>query len=570
MSKFARGAGVLVFLWAVGCTSAESSPGEFLNLRGSWKMNFADEPGFKNADFNDENWSEVSLPSNWKGLEDADIIAWYRKQFTIPPGTDTGVLALTFIAHDADEAFVNGNWIGGSASIQDKSVHAYGQIRVYPIPSEFLRGGSNVIAIRVRGLIPQNSGITQGRLGIGSVDALEKHRAAIEVRQFSFAAAYIVTGLYFFILFLRVPALRTHLSFSLFCLFLGSYLFLRIAAAQDTLGFQFAKRLEYLLLFCMPVFFCAFAHDFLRLRLWMSLPFVFVFGAFLIVPVIFDTPVKWNGILAFWHPMVSLFSLIVISFMIRRAVQGSREARIMLSGTIIFFVTILNDALDDRAMISTIRMSEYGFLAFVVSMSASLVQTFVGLQRQQAETVAQLTAMDHLKERLLTNVTNILNEPAAAIAANVRRLREAGGEDTSIAAELVDQGQKMNDALDGVLLLSRLQSGVEGASTRLMNALDLKEMAPQIDWTAETSVRASPGALGALFRMVDSKGGRMGSTNAGGIRIEFPAAEAGRHGELEDAIVMEAVRVLGGRMAPGPSSLRVIEIPNGAESTPIP
>ncbi len=544
-------------------TADPKSDQEFIDLKGTWKIRFEDQPEYKEANLTDDSWEQTFAPAVWKGLTNGEVVAWYRKRFELPVGSNRVGLAMTFVGHDADETFVNGRRIGQTASMDDSKIHAYGQIRVYPIPQEFLKEGSNLVAIRLRGYLPQNSGINQGRMGIGLLADLEKRRAGIEVRQFSFAAAYIVVGLYFFILFLRVPFLRTHLFFSLFGLSLGCYILLRTQGLQETMGFHSAKRMEYTLLYAMPIFFAGFWHEFHRWPLWITGTMTVLFAAFLPVPIVFDSPGKWNSFLAFWHPVVAFFSLLTIAALIRKGAQGDRQARIMLFGTVIFVLTIINDALDDRALLQTIRLSEYGFLAFVVSMSASLVETFVVLQRAQAETLARLTAMDQLKERLLVNVTNILNEPVGLIKANVLRLRGTAGRDASVAGELLQQGQAMNDALDGVLLLSRLQSGVETSSLRVMKAAELSDVAPLVDWAPGTSVLASSSTLGVFLQNV-ARGGRLTSTSSGGIRIELCAPEAGRVGELHEALVLEAVRVLGGRLDALSSGVRVVEIPSAA------
>lgn len=553
---------LVIVLVSAACGRKSAAGSDFIDLRGTWRIAYEDRDLFKEESFDESSWKEIKVPSTWRGLASYESIAWYRTRFPLPADRERTGLAFTFTANDADEAYINGHRIGQSASIEDTSVHAYGQMRLYPIPSEFLHEGSNVVAVRVRGYVPQNSGINQGIVGIGNLLQLEAVRAGAEVRAFSFAVAYVVTGLYFLILYVRVPALRTHLSFALFCLFLGTYILLRISALQETLGFNTAKRFEYLALFCMPVFFCAFWHEFLRWRRrWVTALIAAYFAAFLFVPFVLNGPAQWNASLIFWHPAVGTLALVIIIFLIRRAIAGDREARIMLGGTIIFTITIVNDSLDDRGLLATTRISEYGFLAFVVSMSASLVQTFVSLQREQTKTLEKLTAMDELKEHLLANVTEILSEPAGAISANVRRLRDAGGADADIASELMQQGSKMNDALDGVLLLSRLQSGVETAELRIVEAAELRDIAPIVEWSPKTKIVASPAVLGVFFRAVSISGGQVIPTPSGGVRFELPPAEQGRAGELEQALLAEAARILGARLQADSIRGRSVEIP---------
>jgi signal transduction histidine kinase len=105
------------------------------------------------------------------------VIAWHRIQFTLdaaPPGRlalDLGAIAWS------DEVYVNGRRIGGTGRFD--RLPRLGQLpRLYPLPDDALRTGSNVIAIRIRGVPFGINGILATRIGIG--DELALTRAGTE------------------------------------------------------------------------------------------------------------------------------------------------------------------------------------------------------------------------------------------------------------------------------------------------------------------------------------------------------------------------------------------------------
>ncbi len=99
---------------------------------------------WKNPDYRDNQWNTMKLPGHWEeqGLADVDGTLWFRKQITIGPADagKEGQLELGMI-DDSDETFVNGIAIGSTATYNEK--------RKYKIPAGLLKGGNNLIAIRV-------------------------------------------------------------------------------------------------------------------------------------------------------------------------------------------------------------------------------------------------------------------------------------------------------------------------------------------------------------------------------------------------------------------------------------
>ncbi|OIV43568.1 sialate O-acetylesterase [Flavobacterium johnsoniae] len=99
---------------------------------------------FKDLAFDDKAWGELNTPSLWENqpLGDLDGVVWMRKTITLSADDikNKAVLYLSKI-DDEDITYVNGIEVGKNTQYDLK--------RVYEIPSNVLKEGKNVIAIRI-------------------------------------------------------------------------------------------------------------------------------------------------------------------------------------------------------------------------------------------------------------------------------------------------------------------------------------------------------------------------------------------------------------------------------------
>ena len=118
-----------------------------------------DVPFYKELTFDDTAWLTLQQPMPWEEqvLGDFDGVVWLRKHFTLSENNKSLTIEIPAI-DDNDETYVNGVKVGQTTGWDAK--------RSYLIPSEILKIGDNVIAIRVTD--------TGGGGGIhGSKDALK-------------------------------------------------------------------------------------------------------------------------------------------------------------------------------------------------------------------------------------------------------------------------------------------------------------------------------------------------------------------------------------------------------------
>jgi len=99
------------------------------------------------VDFDASSWKEMSLPTLWESVELGmfDGVVWFRKEINIPKswvGKDL-MLELGPI-DDIDITFFNGKRVGGF-----EAMGFWTENRKYKIPSELVKEGKNLIAVRV-------------------------------------------------------------------------------------------------------------------------------------------------------------------------------------------------------------------------------------------------------------------------------------------------------------------------------------------------------------------------------------------------------------------------------------
>ncbi|HKP69507.1 MAG TPA: DUF4982 domain-containing protein, partial [Pyrinomonadaceae bacterium] len=118
------------------------------NFNSDWRVFVGDPAGAEAVSFDDSGWKAVTLPRPWneddafrKDIKDLSTgIAWYRKHFKLPAGSNDKKVFLEFEGiRFGGEFYLNGKWIGR----HENGVTAFG----FDVTKDLL-AGENVIAVR--------------------------------------------------------------------------------------------------------------------------------------------------------------------------------------------------------------------------------------------------------------------------------------------------------------------------------------------------------------------------------------------------------------------------------------
>nr|WP_222125510.1 glycoside hydrolase family 97 catalytic domain-containing protein [Paenibacillus bovis] len=130
-----------------------------INLSGNWLFKQGDAPKWKDMEFDDSDWSSVTLPSSWETHSQytADnVYGWYRKKIHIPIEWNGYSLKITLgKIDDVDVTYFNGEKIGQSGVFPSENngegmETAWEKVREYVIPASAIKfGEENIISIRV-------------------------------------------------------------------------------------------------------------------------------------------------------------------------------------------------------------------------------------------------------------------------------------------------------------------------------------------------------------------------------------------------------------------------------------
>jgi sialate O-acetylesterase len=118
---------------------------------GNFVMHWYDEydVGLKGSTWadpglDDSSWKAVEILGGFSelGVADTPSVCWFRKEIMLPDPLPAG-RAMLFLGsvERMDTAYINGQWVGASAWVENP--------RVYAVPDGVLRPGRNVVAIRV-------------------------------------------------------------------------------------------------------------------------------------------------------------------------------------------------------------------------------------------------------------------------------------------------------------------------------------------------------------------------------------------------------------------------------------
>ena len=160
-----------IFYFTIICFSNSTSIElkRVINLKGDWRFEIGDNEDYAKANYNDSNWENMPVPANWEnhGYPGYNGYAWYRTSFYVEKNFQNKVLYLSLgRIDDADDVYLNGQFLDNSGSMPPQFSTAYNITRRYYIPKGALNyGEENLIAVRIYD-DALAGGIIEGKIGI--------------------------------------------------------------------------------------------------------------------------------------------------------------------------------------------------------------------------------------------------------------------------------------------------------------------------------------------------------------------------------------------------------------------
>lgn len=95
-------------------------------------------------DLDDFSWKTVHIPGGFRdlGVPETPAVCWFRKDIVLPDPLPAGKASILLgIVERMDTTFINGQWVGASAWVENP--------RIYPIKPGILKPGTNLVTVRV-------------------------------------------------------------------------------------------------------------------------------------------------------------------------------------------------------------------------------------------------------------------------------------------------------------------------------------------------------------------------------------------------------------------------------------
>lgn len=399
-----------------GCTSCRIQIDNLdkpFKLSGKWLFSRDDLPQNKNVDLDTSAWRLVKAPGPWKGAYDDKKVfpvGWYRGNFEFAPGL-VGQEAVLLV--NAYMGRVNVYVDGEEIYRRPNNINIERYYSVQAIPVRFKLKEHQVIAIRVD--TPLMSGIYQLPFELHKYD---KHDTGLVIYQILGGEARTISAyviLFFGLFFLLVYA-KTHYGLYLACAISSLLIFPFFAAPGDYLLSIFEPEtmlyLHYPGIFAMCFFyvFSQYFHKFTPKTNWIG---GLVLGG---MGLLIGSMAIHPNLELFQHVRSVYFLGTVIAgmgavYMLVRGVQHKKPgARILLAGTLCYFVAGVHDMLLALGVISSYALIFFGVLIATLSMLYVASNTFANTFVENKKLAGDLKVMNDSLEDLVTERTAQLRQ----------------------------------------------------------------------------------------------------------------------------------------------------------------
>ncbi|PJZ30408.1 SpoIIE family protein phosphatase [Leptospira kmetyi] len=307
---------------------------------------------------------------------------------SLEPGIRFGEIGEVF------EVYINGKQIANEGEFSENKISFHRTVRgqVYEIDRKILKPTDNRLLIKISG-DPKfdHTGfyLTSGYEVGYYKDLIYKEQDRITL---ILIGIYITTGLYHLFLFIKRRKERYNLTFGLFALLIGLYIYTRTSAVfENPLDSTLIQRIELIGLYiCVSCYF-TFMSQLFNGRTIRPIFYYSVFNVLLTIPTFFAPMYICEYLLRVWQ-IGALFFAVPMNFYV--LIQGIRHklpaAKRLFLGTIVITFTAFYDVLDSMFFNTGFAFSKYGFFFYVMGIATILAERFSELHAKTEELNANL------------------------------------------------------------------------------------------------------------------------------------------------------------------------------------
>lgn len=429
-----------------------------IDLGGSdWSITKRDDSTFALPDVDHSTWETVSLPGNLRSFAEKDHYIWIRKTFENSfRETPKSYSLLLGKVYSEEEIYINGTLIGSNginaSELRENPKNRFGTERIYHVPSNILKQGENLVAIRIKSGLWNILGILTGPIQIRETKLVEITKIQRDISHLIIIGFLSFLSLYYFLQFFIIKDKREFLSFGVLTLFFAIFEFSKNDIRFQILdNFLFFKILSYTALVFITPIYLSFLYRFHNLTPTRNVRFFYLAASLMTVFFLINrnptTLFNVIGILDLMIPFVIGYSAYFSFVNLQKSPKGGI---IHLFSQILLFILVLIEALTQRGFIIVNINLGLGF--FIYSLSVSFIFQFrYVLQSIELESRKnKLSEGDRLRERVFLYLNSYLRGP-------LLRLSESFLEKSNDPTALKTDFQNIEDQLEDVLEISRLE-----------------------------------------------------------------------------------------------------------------
>ena len=430
-----------------------------ISLDGLWRFHPGDDSRWASPDFDDSGWPLLRSDSPWteQGYRNLDGFAWYR--FTVQPPSQALALAIVLPSILTDyELFENGKKIGGFGNMPPRGTLQFNQTALYhlaPAP----KGAPLQMAIRVWHhpvfAAYLGGGPRYGGALLGQADLLERQFRSLEAERSTRIVSFFVIGVLDTVISITVLGLylfrrseREYLWFAV--LLLASALQAALTVSSFILHFPMglgdilaevfgALGLAASLLFFSRVLQAS------RTLVWRGVLLIALLDPLNVLLYLFriTSPATSTSLRVLFDLPIEAFILVLL---FRRALAGSRDARLLFVPTVLLYGTGILGGLVlfmfqlgwwSRVLASVnqwnvfetpfpVPLQVFVQLIFVVALLAFLIRRFASSRAQEERYSADLEAARSLQQVLIPETLPSI--PGLDITIAYHPAQEVGGD----------------------------------------------------------------------------------------------------------------------------------------------
>lgn len=361
----------------------------------------------------EHGYAPVQVPANLAPQLKTSGLArvHYRLRFSLAQLPNVPYALRLGEINDRDITFLNGVEIGRTGDMSAALPQAYDKVRIYPIPPAILRVGENELAIDLKGVLEEESGLYRDRVEIGPAADIYRDYYLENLWSTLALVCYLTFGLYFLLFFIRRRHDRENFYFAIFAIALVLY-----SALHTQLKYEYGlelhtwKKVQYLALFVVVPAFYYFIRNYYTMpqALWVKVWDFLCYAA--------NATMATVGVVVLFSPNVQLWDFLhnhVVTYvwiiyilgvgviLVRSALAKNKDAFIMLASVLVLIIAMVLDILSGRAIVNLPPLLTYVFIVFIVSMALVLANRFVRLHDETEALNENLSRFNRASRRFV-------------------------------------------------------------------------------------------------------------------------------------------------------------------------